>query len=445
MLPGVSTMRGMKTAGPGGVQGRRGIREDATQADAEVAASSLVSWYAVHARDLPWRRRVDPYRVLVSEIMLQQTTVETVIPYYEAFLAAFPSVRDLAGAEVGEVLALWSGLGYYRRARSLHAAAGVIVRELKGIVPERPEDLLALPGIGRYTASAIRAIAYHKEALALDGNLRRVLARWTGYRGDPARAEGDRILTEAGMALVRRGDPSALNQALMDVGATICSPLAPRCLLCPLAETCRARRLGIVDSIPPPRIGPDPIPIHLAAVVLKDRGSVLLQERRGRLMQGMWEFPMIAVGAGETAATAIRRAMRRLKIRIDGDLLAAGSVTHAITRHRMRIDLYEGSAAAPGRTAAKRAGGAAASARERPRKARSSGPSTAPEWRVAGPPPVSSRGGAALVEKTEADAIGWKNLSRLGEIPLTGVARKILGRLATGRPERARRGKVGRD
>ncbi len=318
------------------------------------ATRRLAAWYRRHARELPWRRAPTPYHVLVSEVMLQQTTVETVIPYYERFVERFPNLRSLAVAREEDLLRLWSGLGYYRRARGLLAAAREIVRRHEGTIPDTREELLALPGIGPYTASAILALAHGKPEVALDGNLRRVLSRLAAYRGDPAGARGTRALTAHGRRLIGSADPAVINQALMDLGATICSPRAPRCLICPLSQDCRARASGMAERIPAPRPRAGTVAVRLAAAVVKRAGRVLLRRRSGPLMAGLWEFPMVEIArssrkgqtvlagaaAGGAATTALRSEMARFGIR-PAVMTPAGRFSHTITKHRIAVDVFE--------------------------------------------------------------------------------------------------------
>jgi len=232
---------------------------------------ALLAWYRAQRRDLPWRRTRDPYAIWVSEIMLQQTRVETVIPFYERFLDKFPTVDALASADEEDVLAAWSGLGYYRRARGLQAAASIVAREHSGTFPDHPTELRALPGIGEYTAAAIASIAFGREAAAVDGNVVRVLARIHGLRGtrDSARLKSD--VTRLAHALARGPAPGDWTQALMELGAMICLP-RPKCEECPVARACDAHRSGDASRYPEPARKPEP----LAAV------EVLLLARRGR-------------------------------------------------------------------------------------------------------------------------------------------------------------------
>jgi A/G-specific adenine glycosylase len=208
----------------------------------------LLGWFRQFQRDLPWRRTKNPYRIWLSEIMLQQTRVAAVIPYYDRFLERFPDVHALAGASQEEVLRLWSGLGYYSRARNLQKAAQQIVAKHGGQFPIRLENALALPGIGNYTAAAILSIAYGEKHAVLDGNVARVLARLGAKHGDIREPQRWQELQKKADSLLDPKSPGDWNQALMELGATLCTPKSPQCLLCPVAQFCEGRKLGIAES-----------------------------------------------------------------------------------------------------------------------------------------------------------------------------------------------------
>jgi A/G-specific adenine glycosylase len=266
----------------------------------------LLAWFAQCQRDLPWRRDKDPYRVWLSEIMLQQTRVGAVIPYYERFLRQFPNIRALAGAPEDEVLRLWSGLGYYSRARNLQKAAQQIVTKHKGQFPTAENQILALPGIGSYTAAAILSIAYNKKRAVLDGNVARVLARLGAIRGDLRESGRWQSLQHIANSLLAPASPGDWNQAMMELGATICTPRAPRCLLCPVSTSCEARKLGIAEILPEKRKKRATVEVILAAAVFLDsRGRTILlpppesaprtrkKENIAALVSKMWHFPTI--------------------------------------------------------------------------------------------------------------------------------------------------------
>ena len=308
----------------------------------------LLRWYRAEARDLPWRRSPNPYRVWVSEIMLQQTTVATAGPYYTRFIERFPTVEALAKTQEQEVLALWSGLGYYHRARNLLKTARVIVQQHRGVIPSDRLTLLSLPGVGSYTAAAIMSIGYNMPCVALDANILRVAARLEAIAGEPAEAATRRSIDAAALRMLPEGQASAFNQALMDLGASICSPRDPGCSGCPVSSGCLARIRCRISSIPPQVERKKTVKVELAALAIRRGGEYLLMPRAGdRLMKGMWEFPLIAKGE----KTALDDAARRLGARL---VAQVGMVRHTITNHRIRITVYE-ARTVRGKTTASRA------------------------------------------------------------------------------------------
>jgi A/G-specific adenine glycosylase len=252
--------------------------------------SKLLQWFRKNGRDLPWRKTRDPYAIWVSEIMLQQTQVTTVIPYYQKFLKSFPTVRHLAKADLSKVLKVWEGLGYYSRARNLHHASEIILNHFRGKIPETLKDLLSLPGIGRSTAGAILSFAFNKAAPILDGNVKRVLSRLFAISGSKGKIE--KLLWGISESLVPKGHSNPFNQALMDLGAMLCTPKDPQCLRCPLRLLCKGRIRGELEKYPAK--GPKKTIPHIevvSAVVQKD-GRVLLNQRPPTgLLGGLWEFP----------------------------------------------------------------------------------------------------------------------------------------------------------
>lgn len=244
----------------------------------------LLAWYDLHARDLPWRKDRDPYRVWLSEIMLQQTRVAAVIEHYHEFLRRFPTVQKLAAARASSVLAAWSGLGYYRRARSMHAAAKMIVRELGGRFPDNAAALQALPGVGRYTSAAIASIAFGEPVAVVDGNVERVLQRILGARLAP-----EKIWTAAG-DLLDRERPGDFNQAMMELGAVVCTPRAPSCLTCPVLDCCATR-----GELPSLGNASRQIKREIHYALDCREGAVYLVQRPSdaQLMAGMWELPQV--------------------------------------------------------------------------------------------------------------------------------------------------------
>jgi len=273
----------------------------------------LTVWFEENQRSLPWRSSYDPYHVWISEVMLQQTQVETVVPYFERWMAALPSVSALAEADEQTVLNLWAGLGYYSRARNLMAAAKLIESDHNGSLPADYEALRSLPGIGQYTAGAILSIAFNKAYPVVDGNVRRVLSRVYGWEEDSPKR-----LWDAAAMLVQRAKPRLINQAIMELGATVCSFKAPRCLVCPIQVECVAYKTGKRLEIPPVKKRPETVRIQLFAVLQAHNGRHLM-----KLSRGLWEFPMFS----ELPA---------------GTLTRAGSCRHTITHHRLEVQVYNG-------------------------------------------------------------------------------------------------------
>jgi A/G-specific adenine glycosylase len=298
--------------------------------------AALVPWYEGARRDLPWRRTRDPYAVWISETMLQQTRVETVIPYYERFLSALPTVGHLAEAPEERVLALWSGLGYYRRARMLHAAAKQIALAHGGVVPGDVEGLRALKGIGAYTAGAVASIAFGRRAAVVDGNVARVLARLFAIEEDVKTARGAAGLWRLAEQLVASGDgePGDWNQALMELGATVCLPKGPKCGSCPVRDLCAGRQQGIAERLPRTTPKRAPLAVRRVAIVLASPTEVLLARRRGEvLFGGLWEPPTTEGGLAALAAL--------LGVE-ECELTPAGEVVHVLSHRRMRVEVYRG-------------------------------------------------------------------------------------------------------
>ena len=303
-------------------------------APAQVAQlqEALIRWYLACRRDLPWRRTRDPYAIWVSEIMLQQTRVDTVIPYYDRFLTRFPTALALAEATPDDVLAAWSGLGYYRRARLLLDGARMVAGR-GGVVPGDRDALLEVPGIGRYTAGAIASIAFGQAVGLVDGNVARVLARLFAIDEDMRRG-GMRTAEALADEIVARGDPGAWNQALMELGATVCTPRSPSCEVCPLKAMCRARAEGRVAELPRLSAKSAPIGQRVQAVVAVNPadGAILLARRRPeRLFGGLWEPPSI-----DGSARARAQLTAWLPV---GRLLRRGVVEHALSHRRLSVDV----------------------------------------------------------------------------------------------------------
>ena len=311
--------------------------------DLVVIGQLLLAWYERHRRDLPWRHTEDPYAIWVAEIMLQQTRVETVISYYEGFLRRFPTLHDLAAATLDDVLKAWEGLGYYARARNLYAAAQLVAHDLDGHIPSSPQALLALPGVGRYTAGAIASIAFGYDAVALDGNLRRVLCRIFAIDDDPGRSNTQRRLEHLALAMMPPGRGGDLNQALMDLGATTCLPSSPRCLVCPLLNYCGARQQGIQNELPIRATRTHrPHRDVTAGVIWDGSGHLLITQRPlDGMLGGLWEFPGGKRRPGEAlAACLLREIDEELSIGIEvGNLLC--TIEHAFTHFQMTLYAFD--------------------------------------------------------------------------------------------------------
>ncbi len=301
----------------------------------------LLTWYRRACRDLPWRRTRDAYRIWVSEVMLQQTRVETVIPYYRRFLAAFPSLRRLAAADLPRVLKAWEGLGYYARARNLHRAARQVIDQRAGRIPRRYADFVRLPSAGAYLAAAVTSIAFGEPRAAVDGNARRVLARLLGLEGAADRAPLAHALQGQAQRLLDPRCPGDSNQALMELGALICTPRAPACARCPLAGACQAKRRGLQERIPHRPSRRRPQVRHAAAAIIERRGRWLFVRREERgLLGGLWELPGGFAERGETPAAACRRHLReRLKLRVMTGTPAA-RVVHDYTHFRLVLTVF---------------------------------------------------------------------------------------------------------
>lgn len=271
-----------------------GLAEDMAWPEGTVARfqAALLDWFAEKKRHLPWREGNDPYKIWVSEVMLQQTRVDTVIPYYEKFIERYPTLEDLARAEEAEVLKLWEGLGYYSRARNLLQGVREVMARYGGRVPDEKEAVMAIKGIGSYTAGAILSIAYGKPVPAVDGNVLRVMARLFAIRDDIAKTATKRRIEALVERLIPAGDPSSFNQGLMELGSLVCLPRSPSCHQCPVASFCRAHGEGRPEAYPVKSPKVRPRPVGLAAAVLWREGRVLIRRRPpGGLLAGLWEFP----------------------------------------------------------------------------------------------------------------------------------------------------------
>ncbi|HZL84977.1 MAG TPA: A/G-specific adenine glycosylase [Candidatus Krumholzibacteria bacterium] len=306
---------------------------------------SLLRWYGRHARDLPWRRSRDPYAIWVAEIMLQQTRVDVVVPYYERFLQRYPDLLSLARAPVEDVLHAWSGLGYYSRARNLHAAARRIGARPGARMPNDRAGWQELPGVGRYTAGAIASIAFGHPEPILDGNVIRVLARLQACTQfvDAARTRNE--LWDVAARWARCRVPGTVNQALMELGATVCTPVAPACRVCPLRRGCRAHALRLTAELPRVRRVTKRMVVHLAAALVRTGPRLLLVRRQsGRLLHGWWEVPTLRA-TGRSTPTRLDRALHN---RCSAQVLQLDAmparVQHGILSHRLEIQVYTGQA-----------------------------------------------------------------------------------------------------
>ncbi|WP_437202805.1 A/G-specific adenine glycosylase [Planctomicrobium sp. SH664] len=308
---------------------------------------ALVKWYEQQRRSLPWRETRDPYRIWISEIMLQQTTVKAVIPYYERFLARFPTVELLAAATEAEVLQYWEGLGYYSRGRNLRLAAQVVCGIHAGSFPDDLTALQSLPGVGRYTAGAIRSFAFDLPAPIVEANTLRLYCRLLGYEGDSRSREGQQLLWEFAERLQPRQAAGVVNQGLMELGALLCTPVAPRCEACPVSRWCRAFAAGKQDEIPRKAARAKVTQVVEATVAVRRDGKLLIRQRGPEeRWAGMWDFPRFPVesaaheGKIELQAPLLREVAERFfeltALRITGEELAT-EFRHSVTRYRIRL------------------------------------------------------------------------------------------------------------
>jgi len=301
----------------------------------------LIKWFKVHQRDLPWRKTHDPYAIWLSEMMLQQTQVVTVIPYYQRFLKHFASIDKLAEAPLEEVLKLWAGLGYYRRAKHLHQAAKIIRQQFGDAFPSTVEELGKLPGIGRYTAGAVASIAFDRQAAVLDGNVMRVLTRLGAIRGNIALPAAREALWTLAERLVPRRGAGVWNQALMELGATVCLPKNPRCDACPVRNLCRARALGLEEKLPVKHAERKIPTVHLAAVVIDSpRGFLLAKRGAGGLWEHLWEFPTFSIKSGSNGEDSAVARLRKLLGPRAVPQRVPGKLVHRLTHRVLYYSLF---------------------------------------------------------------------------------------------------------
>ena len=308
----------------------------------------LLSWYHKNRRILPWREQPESYRVWISEIMLQQTRVEAVKPYFERFLEALPDISALAAVEDDRLMKLWEGLGYYSRARNLHKAAQIMQREYGGRFPAAYEGIRALPGVGDYTAAAVASIAYRLPYPAIDGNLTRVLARVHGVREDVGRPSVKRLIHELGEREIDRERPGDWNQALMDLGATICVPGTPDCARCPLQAQCDAYAQGDADQLPIRAAARPPVPVDVGVGLVIAEGRVLMIKRDAALLKGLWTFLLCE---GDSTPEGMARKLEALGMQANR-IIPLGEARHVFTHRIWNMQLYRVDLPAmPGRTA----------------------------------------------------------------------------------------------
>ncbi|MEN3000395.1 MAG: A/G-specific adenine glycosylase [Armatimonadota bacterium] len=308
----------------------------------------LREWFQRAHRPLPWRATRDPYHIWVSEIMLQQTQTATVVPYYERFIQRFPTVQALAEAPLEEVLRYWEGLGYYARARNLHRAAQIVAQQ-GGELPREVERLRELPGIGAYTAGAIASLAFNQPEPVVDGNVTRVLARLLWLKGNLKALRAQRTLYELARQLVDPEEPGVFNQALMELGSTVCTPTQPRCTECPLQSLCAAYQRGEPTAVPEPiPARPSVQVVDVSALIWREGQLLLAQRPPSGLWGGLWEFPRATRNGCETLETVALRAAQKVGIYAEPVRLL-GHVRHVVTYHSIRLYgylcLFEGGAA----------------------------------------------------------------------------------------------------
>ena len=401
-----------------------------------------VAWYRTKHRDLPWRRTRNPYHIWISECMLQQTQVATVIPYFQKFLLRFPDVESLAAAELDEVYQLWAGLGYYRRARQLHAAAQKVVETNSAPFPNNIDDILDLPGIGKYTAHAIASFAFDSPCGIVEANTQRLYARLIGCKSPISSSSTQKTLWEYATSLVKAWAlPSGeLNQALMEIGSQVCKPKDPLCSVCPLQSYCTAYRLGQTDTIPPPKEKKVITPLRETALLLQapDGNWMLRRCKPSERWAGLWDFPRYDTTDSQSDQQAAQIAIDRFHENYGVQLSIIRKCTelqHSVTRYRIRLDCYQ--AALPKKLTTAQQQQLFGKARSE--KSQSDGASTQPQSTGQG------RGANILKEatpgrkseinnrvidvkpesETDVDELAWLPLSELRNIALSSSGRKL--------------------
>lgn len=302
---------------------------------------NLLNWFYREKRTMPWRTTRDPYLILVSEMMLQQTQVKTVIPYFNRWVAAYPTVHKLAAARETPVLKLWQGLGYYSRARNLHRSAKMIVEEFSGNVPDTFDEILKLPGVGRYTAGAVLSIAFDKNIPVLDGNVKRVLSRWFCLDENGQSKASENRLLETAERLIPTDSPGDFNQAIMELGATLCLPKNPLCLLCPMNANCLAKKKSSQDKFPPAKIRTPTKKIAVSAAVINRNGKIYIQKRPQKgLMGGLWEFPGGKIEKDENPEDCLKREIREelgVEVTLKEKFM---TLKHSYTQFRVTLHVF---------------------------------------------------------------------------------------------------------
>lgn len=303
----------------------------------------LIEWYNKNKRDLPWRRTSDAYKIWIAEVMLQQTQVDQVLPYYENFIEKFPDLISLASAPLSEVLKVWEGLGYYARARNLHSAAEIIVKEYSGIMPTSHDELIKIPGIGPYTAAAVASIAFNENYPVVDGNVLRVLSRVLKIEEYPRKDGIKSKFVQAAKALLPEGQAGDFNQSMMELGALICTPQKPQCTICPINFFCKAYQTLEDPSILPIKSPPKHKPhFHVVVGIIWNRGKILIDQRPKKgLLGGLWEFPGGKQEPGETLEECLVREIReemKIKIRVQGPFL---TVQHAYSHFKITLHSFQ--------------------------------------------------------------------------------------------------------
>ncbi|GIM46803.1 A/G-specific adenine glycosylase [Collibacillus ludicampi] len=313
---------------------------DVSYQEAALIGQRLLTWYEEKKRDLPWRRTRDPYKIWVSEVMLQQTRVETVIPYWERFIDKFPTIQALAHAPEEEVLKAWEGLGYYSRARNLQAAVREVEERYGGQVPDTLEEISSLPGVGSYTAGAVLSIAYDVDVPAVDGNVLRVLARLFLIEQDIMKQRVRKRFEELAEFLIPPGRAASFNQALMELGATVCIPKVPRCPQCPLQSLCRAYAEGMQEELPVKGKKKPPRPVDLVTGIVRSGDRVLIVKRPLQgLLAGMWEFPSLEINERVTIEENLQSLFDRLGQRIEVETFFA-KVEHTFSHIHWNLHAY---------------------------------------------------------------------------------------------------------